>query len=91
MGCLDGIQTFLKSLKISEKIEIHFYDHFKTSWIIQNNDDGPDEPDDDDALCRLMYLEFLIQYVILLYYMHRLLELQGLLYDYIAIVTLGII
>ena len=27
-GCLDDIQTALKPLRISEKIEIHFYDHF---------------------------------------------------------------
>ena len=31
MGRLDDIQTALKPLKISEKIEIHFYDHFKTT------------------------------------------------------------
>ena len=31
---LNDIQTALKHFKKLEKIEIHFYDHFKTSWII---------------------------------------------------------
>ena len=39
MGHLEDIQTILKPLKKNrKKIEIHFYDHFRTSWIIQKNE-----------------------------------------------------
>ena len=30
MGCLDKIQTAQKTEKQSHKIEIHFYDHFRS-------------------------------------------------------------
>ena len=34
IGSLDDIQTALKPLKKSEKSEIYFHGHFKTSFII---------------------------------------------------------
>ena len=35
---LDNIQIAPTPLKKSEEIKIYLYDHFKTSWIIQNDD-----------------------------------------------------
>ena len=38
MGHLDEIQTALKALKKSKKIETNFYHYFKTSLIIWNDE-----------------------------------------------------
>ena len=38
MGYLDDIQNALKSFKKSEKIYIHFYDYFRTTWVIWNDE-----------------------------------------------------
>ena len=48
---LNDIQTVLKPLKKLEQIEIHFYEHFRTSWIIWS---------DRNALWRLISSESLI-------------------------------
>ena len=41
--------TIFKRLKMIMEIYLHFHDHLKTSWIVQNN-----EPD-SDALRRLIF------------------------------------
>ena len=43
MGRFVDIKTALKPLQKNRKIEINFYDHFKISWIVKN--DEPARPD----------------------------------------------
>ena len=53
MGRIDDIQTALKPLKKSEKIEIHFYDDFKTKTVRPD----PTRPDPTVMLFDDLFLE----------------------------------
>ena len=64
MGRHDDIQTALKPLKKSEKIEINFHNHFRTSLIFYNNEParpGQTQPDPTVMLFDSLYLKNKIQ------------------------------
>ena len=44
MGHLDDIQTALKPLKNRKILKQNFYDHFRTSWTVLNDESARPEP-----------------------------------------------